>query len=449
MKKRFELIVLVLFALSIFALTINFNGIFSDEEYVITIGKFMLDGNSNALGNPLQIAFSFYPIFSCLALASSMGGIIAARFLNSIIITAVIVVIYFTAKRLSGDRRTPIIAFAISLFFAPIFFVARFATADALSLFFLALSVFFMFSEKSRKNLGLAAVLLFASFLAKYTSAIAAPALIIFTLLRDRKKSVYFIVPYVLFSVIYFVIFYGDLINLLHGQLDAQSGFSIANVLFMTGTLLPYGIMCYFNGKKSGVLIMWLGVASFIIFQSTVLNNINTFKHTAFAFVLIAPFAASGLFNLLNRKKFTWNRALAVFLVVFCAVIFLASNYYIERIYPNEERASQVMDSIVEPGDMVLVEGGSYRYYTKKINFTNVITDFWFDYNGDGLSTQQDYVLAIGDGKFKAVMTTNYFAPDRNFDGIIASGAPYKIIYEENQELSYDSILIRVYERTR
>ncbi|HLD84970.1 MAG TPA: hypothetical protein VI968_00275 [archaeon] len=122
------------------------------------------------------------------------------------------------------------------------------------------------------------------------------------------------------------------------------------------------------------------------------------------------------------------------------------STAFVENSYANEEKASYVLDSFVEAGDSVLVEGSAFRYYTKKIPFGKVITNFWFDYNGDGKSEEADYRSAVSSGVFKAIMTTgNYYNTKISIDEFADKG-PYRLFYQENQSLFLgQNIAIKIY----
>jgi 4-amino-4-deoxy-L-arabinose transferase-like glycosyltransferase len=461
-KERTILFLLVIFSLLLIVLRLNFNGIFVDEEAYISVGHHVVAGDLKALvGNPLEWMFGFHIAPVLIYIGELAGGLLAARMINSVFAIGTMLIAYFITKRLFNDKKTSVISFLLTLFFAPIFFVARFATFDSSSIFFAALSLYLTILAVEEKNkrksiyeMLAASIILFISFLCKYTSILMFPALFLIVLFRKRKESLHFIIPYSALVLNYLIVFSPELRALFSSQLSSQTGFASYTLMLIINLLLPYTILALFSPRKSAYLAFFMiGAVSVVAFQLSLNNFLNTFKHMAFSFIFIVPFAAAGMSNLLSKSRKKWifparltrilGISLFLALMLFISIIFVFSSYGVEKFYINEESGSKVLDSLVNTNDYVLVEGSAFRYYTKKLSYLHVVTNFWFDYNHDGTIDENDYRSAIQDSYFKAIMTTTIKS---KFDiAKYLEGSPYKLVYEEEQNLSSGASYLRIY----
>lgn len=460
MKEIHILFCIFIASFIIFCLNLNFNGVFVDEVYYILVGKSVVSGGlTNVVGEPLEVMFGFIVAPIILYLGDYIGGFLVARAINSLFISGTLVIIYLITKKIFNDRKVSLISVFLSLSFSPIFFIARFATHDAPSLFFLSLSILVALesiseknSEKSVNKMLASSFLLFISFICKYTSILAFPALFLLLLFKKGKISVHFFAPFSALVIFYAVLFYRHLNVLFSSQFYTQTGFvfDISIVIFIL--LLPYTILFYFSGERKLRIFFILGAVSIIAFQMLLTNYVNTFKHAAFAFIFIVPFASYGFYRLISRirkYKIKFFLEVAKNYIVFSIVIvliissFFASKYFIENFYINEERASGVLDNIIVKGDSVLAYGHAFAYYTKKLPPEKVFNNFWFDYDNDGKCNEIDYKNAIKDGYFGAIMVTSILSKFPIEDYL--NGSSYKIYYEEIHNLSYGNKYLRIY----
>lgn len=453
--------ILIFFSLALIIPNLSFNGIFVDEEHYISVGKYLLSGNmESVVGNPLKDMFGFYiaPIF--LYIGDLFGGLILSRFLNSIFAIGFCLMVYLITKEIYGSTKTASIAFLLSIFFPPVFFIARFATLDASSLFFTASALFVaMKAEKESSVKKTAALMLFSAsllyigFLCKYIAIIGFLAIFLI-IVRRGWISVHFILPFFFLIADYVFRFSQELGVLFFSQLKPQTGLSFDVFFLLIIMLVPYMILSFFSLKdKKYIKIFAVGLFSFVLFQILVTNFLNGFKQAAFAFIFIIPFAANGLEKIIFRN-YHWNNLindriliarifLGVFSVLFIISYFLTSNYLSGNFYINEEKTSKILDGIVSPSDYVLVEGSAYRYYTKKLEYSHVVTNFWFDFNGDKIVEESDYKEAIKSGYFKAIMTLD-IKSRFNIDSYLKD-SPYSLFYEERHNLSYGEAYLRIY----
>ena len=202
--------------------------------------------------------------------------------------------------------------------------------------------------------------------------------------------------------------------------------------------------MSVFSERKKDMAVMYIGVFVIVLMQSLLSDHINALKHSALAFVFVVPFAASGLYNLLMKKLRLQpvKVVIAVMLVALVAFSFVSGTSSLENFFPDERNVSQVINSLVSPGDRVLIHGSSYRYYSF-LNFSDIVTNFYFDYNGDNISSAEDYEEAVRDGYFAAILISN-IRPSIPADPL---SGPYTLYYEENQTISSGIVPLRIYLR--
>jgi len=300
--KNYAIIAFFALALFLFIIRVNFNGVFVDEEYYISAGKFFMSGQ-HEIGNPLNIMFGsfFVPVMSYMADAA--GGIIFARMVSAFFILGTLVLIYLTAQKIFKNKRISSVAFLISLFFSPLFFIGRFATYDAPAVFFASLAFFIIISagesKKSRSLYFLASLIFFLSFISKYTSIILVLPLAIIAVREKRKDAAYFILPYIALILLYTGLFSKELAALASTKLAEQASSFLPDFIVIA-LLVPYIALSLVSPKNKWIIFM-PAVFLVILLQSFITNSMNDFKHASFALIFIAPFAAYGLCKIRPR----------------------------------------------------------------------------------------------------------------------------------------------------
>ena len=439
------LVILSLFAIILLLLCLDFNGVFMDEEYYIKVGKSVIENRAYPnLGNPLSVMFGFYLTPMLLFLGDSFGGLLMARAVNVMFIVGMLVIIYLTTDMIFSNKKISLVSFLLSLFFAPIFFIGRFATLDASSLFFTTLSLFFIVTSdkkpgrKSKVMIILASFSMVMSFLSKYVSSILFIPLLFMVLYKKGKTGLYFLFPYVVLVGIYIIIFANNIIGLLSIQMHTQ--YTLAVNTTMIFLIIPYLALCIFSDKKKALVMLLLGIFAVVLMQTFIANSINAFKHASFAFILLAPFASSGLYRLMNKKS---GKILGITIIFIISFSFVLSTLAIENTYPNEKNASVVLDSIVNKEDAILADSYAYRYYAKNSSPDKIQTNQWYDFNGDGFSNKKDYESSIKSGVFRVVMTSDYYFPRYDFGRY--TDTYYRLYYEENQTMFGNNYKLRIY----
>ncbi|MCK4351276.1 MAG: hypothetical protein KAX13_10470, partial [Candidatus Krumholzibacteria bacterium] len=133
----FLLLGILLYALIISILTLDYNSVFIDAAFHITMGKQLLSGEP-CDGCPSHTgSVTTWPIMA--AYGDSWGGLYGARALTIAIGLATTLVIYLTARMLLGNRFA-ILAAAIFQFSGQALYLMKLATYDMLAAFFLSLA---------------------------------------------------------------------------------------------------------------------------------------------------------------------------------------------------------------------------------------------------------------------------------------------------------------------
>lgn len=444
LKEKHILLILVMFAAIVFLATLNFNGVFVDEEYYISTGRLLLSGSVSIIGNPLATMFGFYIGPVIFAISNYIGGLFFVRFVSSLFVIGSLVLLYLITKELFHRKTTSVVAFLMALSFSSIFFLGRFAALDTPALFFTTLALYLLLSGLNKRLIVvLSSFALFIAFLTNYITLLAFVPMLL--LVINNKKYVYdFVLPYIILVASYLLAFNGDIQTLILTKLYPQAAVSYA-FLGVVILILPYVVFSFFSrGDRKTIFIFYSGAAIFLLVHLILRDYLNAYKHAAFAFVFLAPFAADGFVRMVSSKRIV----LVFVLMIIVAITFASANYQAEHFFANEEHASQIMDSFVNSTDFVLADCCGYRYYTNKLDFTHIATIYWFDYNNDNVSNRNDYVNAVRDKVFRAIMTIDYYIPFPGISMLLNESdyrTKYTLAYEENQTLVSGVAIIRIY----
>lgn len=428
-KPQFILVIILFIAFLIRIFNLNFNSPFIDEATYIILGKKILDGKI------LEVAGStswmggfpfFFPFIS--AIFFSLADILGSRFLNVILGTIAIFLIYLFSKQLklfNKDIENEWLGLAAAAFVTtsaiPIY-LSRLAIYDGLSIVLFLLSIALLqkasrgdrlenrgFFARNRKNYYLAsAFVLFLSFLAKYFSLIFFPffALLNFSLGKKGESFVkFFLFPLILFTLGYYYLNFESLNEFAKTQNEASSRFSVMEI-FLRYTLGAYllaitGAILIYSKKKPFVLgLLALSFLPFVV-HFAVANALSVHQHTYFSIIFLAPLVAVLAVELIKRFKF------GIFLVVSIFGINLYLNFDkvsdLESFWPNSRAGVGILKIEIGKNDKILAESGDVVTLVlhNKVSSENIYGPFVFSYKE--LEGQEAYYSAVADGFFNYV----------------------------------------------
>lgn len=324
-------IVVVSFVLRIHNL--NYNSPFLDEAQYIVLGQKVLAGHwqesdpfSWVGGMPL-----FYPTLSAVF---GIFGIIGARFLNVLLGTLSVYLVYEFTKSLlfSNNERENKIAGLIAAGFLAVLanplYLSRLAIYDMLSFSLFLLGLVFLvkgFTIKKpdlwqRENRFVVAAIAFTlSFLAKYIVLILLPFIILFGLWymsRFGKKKfkiylTYFIVPLTVIVGGYSIWQFNALLHFQTEQVSASESqsFNIIRNFFTYSlpVLIPafVGSVLLFVQKQKIMPVILITFALITPVIHVVTNNLAaSIQHTFLTIIFLLPLAAYGLLSVIRKWHF-------------------------------------------------------------------------------------------------------------------------------------------------
>ena len=205
----FLLLGILIYALVVSVLTLDYNSVFIDEAFHITMGKQLLGGEP-CDGCPSHTgSVTTWPIMA--AHGDSWGGLYGARALTIALGLATTLAIYLTARMLLGPGFA-ILAAAIFQFSGQALYLMKLATYDMLAALFLSLALLlFVASERVGSRpyeavaLASSAFFIFLAAVTKYLIPVFVPAFLILVLARRgaKKTVLYFLLPLIVISALY------------------------------------------------------------------------------------------------------------------------------------------------------------------------------------------------------------------------------------------------------
>ena len=451
------LILLVGFLLRVIHL--NYNSPFVDEAQYVVLGQKILAGRSEE-----EAPFSwvggipyFYPPLS--ALFSLAGGVLGARFLNVLIGSSMIYLMYRFVQylELSVRKYKEIIALLAAALIAilgiPIY-LSRLATYDMLSfgLFFLGFvslqRTIFLRQPKpwQRENyFFLAAVLFFRSFLAKYFTLIMLPYLALWFLLSLKEKNrqyrkrfiTYFLIPLEFFFAVYIIYHFQDLLLFLQNQVSEPVSaypeilaqfreYVLPTFIFSTAGML----WLVFIRREPKWIVFWGGALSIPIIHVLFQNSASFHQQVFLIYLFTVPLAAYMFFQTMKTYR--------VYGVLGVVLIYLWIGWNsrqtvvaLERSWTNTDRVMRQLASMVEQTDTILSsEDDITVLMVPQIPYAQITGLFFFEYND--LSGEEAYVRALEDGYFSFVLLNNSAHGELTDKLEAALGISYRLVFEED-----------------
>lgn len=426
------LILILLVAFGIRVYNLNYNSPFLDEALYILLGEKVLGGHwqeENPFGwvggMPL-----FYPPLA--AFFSKLGGVVGARFLNVLLGTLSVYLIYEFSKALritnnkNSNQIIGLIAAALLSVLAIPVFLSRLAIYDMLSFtLFLGGLVFLQQGIGLQQpalwyhehKLFVAAVFFFLSFLAKYVTLTFFPLVAVWALLQSYRVSkkalrqvlTYFVVPLAVASIAYIVWNFQALRHFNVDQIgDSQNNSRLILMQYFKYAGLPL-LMALLGGilmiwKKQALLVSGLLLAALSVPVVHLLMNSSSavHQHTFLSLIFLLPLVGYLLWYVVSFDRLIGTVA-TLFLV---GLVFTRSFTQVQSLqttWPNTTAVMRFVQSATTSHEKVLsFEDDVTVLMLKNLPASNITGIYNFQYKG--VIEAEAYHLALADGHFNFVL---------------------------------------------
>ncbi len=456
------LFLILLLAFLIRTINLNYNSLFLDEATYIVLGKKFLDGDfADVIGAVSWVGGFplFYPLLS--ATFFSIYGILATRFLNVILGTVSVFLIYYFTNQLQlfqnlqQNKTAGLVAAAfLSTSTIPIVF-SRLAIYDALSfsLFLGGLVILVKAVFTGEKHFYLAtAIILFLSFLAKYIVAIFFPILLLIPLYLALKTKnsekiygilKYFWLPLLFLMVVYFSLNFSNLLEFIFSQTTGERS-SIATIFenFWKYSSIPYflsfislGGIFFLLREKRVLIFVSLLLLSFVplIVHFLTGNALSVHQHSFLSLIFILPVVGS-FFGLIIKRFTVVGILITLIIVLFNYFDSVPKVKELEGFWPNTTKAIEILKSKVDQEDKILAEAGDVITLAlyDRLKPENITGPFVFSYqNQEELAA---YLQAINNGYFNFVELDGTSFLQEQIEEIKKSlGEKYSLIFDDGK----------------
>jgi hypothetical protein len=372
----FLLLGILLYALVVSILTLDYNSVFIDEAFHITMGKQLLGGEP-CDGCPSHTgSVTTWPLLA--AYGDSWGGLYGARALAIVIGLATTIAIYFTARILLGNPFA-ILAAALFQFSGQALYLMKMATYDVLAAFFLSLAFLcFVASERVDSGryeaaaLSSSTIFLFLAAVTKYLVPVFVPAFFILVLARRgaKKTLLYFVLPLVIISVLYTAFAPYPPNEVVAQQISGVRETSRLPLGTLTDWTFRWVALAYllaifglFHERKGRTALTLILLSTPIILLHLVTRTERSVnKNMIFALIFLAPAAALGVDHIAHLFSMRGaSRAAKTFFMLAVVAIFWAYGFYnlrwLERQYPDVSPVIEYFDQNGFDGMRVAMNG--------------------------------------------------------------------------------------------
>jgi 4-amino-4-deoxy-L-arabinose transferase-like glycosyltransferase len=425
------LAVVLLAAFGIRVYHLNYNSPFLDEAQYIVLGRKVLAGHwqeaapfSWVGGLPL-----LYPPIA--AVFAFFGGVLGARFLNVLLGTLAVYLVYEFArnlKLLDGERNNNtlglIAAAFLSVLAIPIY-VSRLAIYDMLSFTFLLLG--FVCLERGllirnpalwqRENRFFAAAVAFLlSVLAKYVTLAVVPLIVTAGFIASSRVDKhttwlyvkYLVTPLAAAVVAYFVWHAEALKHFRLDQIgDTQRNSRLIVMLFAQYTLLPF-LLALVGGcfllKKRFVLTCGLLVLALSVMTIHVLANSSAavHQHAFISIVFLLPLGAAFLTRVLVAQRLLGSLLIASLLFATATMSYVQVRS-LQAAWPNSTEVMQYLRTTTARHEIVLSSEDDVTVLAlKNLRAGNLVGPYNFSYKG--LTDDAAYRQALQESYFDVVL---------------------------------------------
>ncbi len=373
---------LLLYGLLVSVLNLDYNSVFIDEAFHITMGHQLLDGSPCPGCYHHTGSVMTWPVIA--ALGDSIGGIYGARGINILIGLALTVVVYLTAKILFNEK-SALLAAAIFIFSGQALYLMKLATYDMLAAFFLALAFLLVIASGRVDSswyectaLLAGSMFLFLASITKYLVPVYVPAFLIYIALKHRfwKFVLFSVAPLALLAILYYCLSpYPPKAEVLGQIEDVRSTTQISLNMLTDWTfrwvslaylLAVFGIFHERKGRKALLLTLFSTPIIILHFVTRAEQSVN--KNMIFALIFLAPAAALGishivtLFSMRSSSRAVRNFFTAAVLVIVW-VYGLCNLRWLERQYPDVSPVISYFDKNGFDGMTVAMNGADGVIY--------------------------------------------------------------------------------------
>jgi hypothetical protein len=444
-----------------------FNTPFEDESFMVLMGRSILAGASD-VAIYMRTAFGWYLWPSAAAIADSLGGLLALRLLAASLGTLAVYGLYRFTRTLF-DTRTGLVAACLFACKTPAILTSRLATHDAASVPLLVFGLAF-FAQAARggrvPDWIWSALLCFAAFSVKHPMAAFFPGLCIAALALGGWGGVVF--SAVLSALVGgYALYYRETILALMQFVSSFAAFRAPNAQLLTiylwnrldlWVVVAFALVAVMRGdrrRRTTVLLLFLGAATFAAVHVSRRLDYHTWKHTVYLLIFLVPAAAASMVAFADRLARADRGAPALAVLLMCALLYAAGRRGLLPVHggmpftwPNTARIGDFLAPRLGDRSRVLVDDPSVRYALRNaLPQPQIIDQYWFDYQGTsapasfgrGVSDGMfDYVVFAGSSSGPATALMNAVRPvlDRR----------YALVFAETQP--ENGLPIEIYERT-
>ncbi|MFA4947003.1 MAG: hypothetical protein WC674_00650 [Candidatus Krumholzibacteriia bacterium] len=351
--RRLLLLAILLYGLIVSLVDLDYNSVFIDEAFQITMGQEIIRGEP-CLGCPHHTgSVMIWPVLA--ALADSAGGIHAVRILTIVIGLALTVIVYATASMLFGGS-LGLTAAALFMCTGQTLYLMKLGTYDMIAAFFIGAS-FFMFVVSAsvtapwHRNLAIVfgAAALFLAAITKYLLPVFVPSLVLYVLFKHgiKRTALFCVLPLAVLGALYLGFDrYAPRMQVL-GQVETYANIKVPLATMFDwafrwiALVLLLAVFGIFHERHGKTAIAFIALSSPIIILHLVTRaeqSVN--KNMIFALIFLVPAAALGVEHLVKIFSFgAKHRIVRGFFTVSILVIFWAYGLFnlrwLERQYPD------------------------------------------------------------------------------------------------------------------
>lgn len=347
------LLLVLLYGLLVTVFDLDYNSVFIDEAYHITMGRELLRGDPCpgcpfATGSP-----RVHPTLA--GIGDVIGGIYGARIMSLLFGLMLTATVYLASAILIGESLGAMAA-ALFMFTGQTLYLSKLATYDMTAAFFLGASFCMLVlstraaSERRRAfTIAVGSIALLAAAMTKYLLPVFMPALGLYVLLSHgwRRTILYCVLPIAALGALYVAFEEFRPGAIVGGQIETYRVVTVPlKTIFewafrwiaLVLLLAVFGVFHERHGKRAAMLI---GLGSPIILLHLVTRaeqSVN--KNMIFALIFLVPAAALGVDYLAGVfASGTRSRGVRVFFTASIMAIFWAYGLFnlkwLERQYPD------------------------------------------------------------------------------------------------------------------
>jgi hypothetical protein len=376
MPLTFLVLGILIYGLVVSITSLDYNSVFIDEAFHITMGRQLLDGEP-CPGCPSHTgSVTTWPLLA--AYADTWGGLYGARVLTIAIGLAMTVAVYLTARLLLGNIYA-IIAAALFQFSGQALYLMKLATYDMLAAFLLSLSFLVLVASERVRSKGFEALalvtgtsFLFLASVTKYIVPVFIPFFLAYVVLRHGwwKFLLFSLLPLVVVSALYLrfapyppnpVVV--NQVEVVHETARLPLG-TLTEWMFrwvaLAYLLAVFGLFHEQKGRTALLLIILSTPIIIIHLAAGMERSVN--KNMIFALIFLAPAAALGVDHISRLFSMrSASRAVRTFFTVAVVVVFWAYGFYnlkwLERQYPDVSPIIEFFDRQGFDGMTVAMNG--------------------------------------------------------------------------------------------